>query len=66
MTEAQVGALHDIAVAFSGSELDVTPAAHLSLDVTVYTPGPDEEQFTSGTFSVSVGGTVRSRDAVAA
>jgi hypothetical protein len=66
MTEAQIGALHDLAVAFKGSELDITPAAHFSLDVTIFTPGTDEGYFATATFSVSISGTVRARDTVTA
>lgn len=66
MTEMQIGALHDLTLAFRGAEVDVVPADHRSLDVTIYTPAPDGDRITAGSFSMSEVGTVRAREVVTA
>lgn len=62
LTKAQIGALHDLAVAFTACDIDVAPEAFHSIGATIYTPAPDRGRFTTAAFSISVAGTVRSRE----
>lgn len=61
MTEAQAGAVHDLALAFGAVELDVASAPDLSVDVTAYTTPADGDRVLVAAFSVSRCGTARSR-----